>query len=58
MPWYWTDEVAPVLIANGSIDDEVAAQLTSLPVAHRSEYDTVEEAAKELMEDGEIPLAA
>jgi hypothetical protein len=58
MPWYWTDEVAPVLIADGSIDTEVAARLTLLPVAHRSEHDTVEEAAKELMEDGEIPLAA
>ena len=58
MPWYWTDEVAPVLIADGSIDAEVAAALISLPVAHRSEHDTVEEAARELMEDGEIPLAA
>jgi hypothetical protein len=58
MPWYWTDEVAPVLIAKGSIDAEVAAKLISLPVAHRSEHDTVEEAARELMEDGEIPLAA
>jgi hypothetical protein len=58
MPWYWTDEVAPVLVANGSIDSEVAAPLISLPVAHRSEHDTVEEAARELMEDGEIPLAA
>jgi len=58
MPWYWTDEVAPVLIANGSIDSEVATSLISLPVAHRSEQDTVEEAARELMEDGEIPLAA
>jgi hypothetical protein len=58
MPWYWTDEVAPVLIANGSIDAEVATSLISLPVAHRSEQDTVEEAARELMEDGEIPLAA
>lgn len=58
MPWYWTDEVAPVLIANGSIGSEVAATLISLPVAHRSEHHTVEEAAKQLMEDGEIPLAA
>lgn len=58
MPWYWTDEVAPVLVADGSIDAEVAATLTALPVAHRSEQDSVEEAAKELMDDGEIPLAA
>ena len=58
MPWYWTDEVAPVLVANGSIDAEIASSLVALPVAHRSEHDNVEDAAKELMEDGEIPLAA
>ena len=58
MPWYWTDEVASVLVANGSIDAEAAATLTSVPVAHRSEHDTVEDAARELLEDGEIPLAA
>lgn len=56
MPWYWTDEVAPVLVANGSIAPEVAAGLIALPVAHRSEHDTVEQAAQELMDDGEIPL--
>jgi len=58
MPWYWTDEVATVLLANGTIDSEAATTLISLPVAHRSEHDTVEEAARELMDDGEIPLAA
>lgn len=58
MPWYWTDEVAPVLVANGSIDTEVAATLVSVPVAHRSDQDSVEEAARELLEDGEIPLLA
>jgi hypothetical protein len=58
MPWYWTDEVAPVLVANGSIDAELAANLVALPVAHRSEHESVEDAAKELLDDGEIPLAA
>lgn len=58
MPWYWTDEVAPVLVADGSIDADVAAGLESIPVAHRSEHENIEEAAKELMDDGEIPLAA
>lgn len=58
MPWYWTDEVAPLLVASGSIDENVAADLIAIPVAHRSEHDTIEEAAKELMDDGEIPLAA
>ncbi len=58
MPWYWTDEVAPFLVARGSLDTETAATLMALPVAHRSERETLEEAAKELMDDGEIPLAA
>ena len=57
MPWYWTDEVAPILVANGSIDAEAAAGMTTAPVAHRSEYDSIEDAAKELLDDGEIPLA-
>jgi hypothetical protein len=58
MPWYWTDEVAPVLVANGSITDEVAAGLIAIPVAHRSEHDKVEDAVRDLLDDGEIPLAA
>lgn len=58
MPWYWTDEIAPILASNGSIDSEKAATLTAMPVAHRSEHETIEEAAKELMDDDEIPLAA
>ena len=57
VPWYWSDEVAPLLVANGSIDAEKAAALLSTPVAHRSEQETIEEAAKELFDDGEIPLA-
>jgi hypothetical protein len=58
MPWYWTDEVAPVLIAKGSIDEDAAAQLIALPVALRSDRDKVDDAAQELMDEGEIPLAA
>jgi len=58
MPWYWTDEVAPILVANGSIDPETAAGLIALPVAHRSRQTTIEDAARELLDDGEIPLAA
>lgn len=58
MPWYWTDEIAPVLVAEGSIDTDKAAVLTAMPVAHRSEHDTIEDAAKELLDDDEIPLAA
>lgn len=58
MPWYWTDEVAPALVAEGSIDANVAAALIAMPIAHRSEHDNVEDAVRELMDDGEIPLAA
>jgi ABC-type proline/glycine betaine transport system permease subunit len=58
MPWYWTDEVAPVLVANGTISAEVAAALIAMPVALRSEHTDVDEATQELVEDGEIPLAA
>ncbi len=58
MPWYWTDEVAPVLIAKGIIDEDAAAQLIALPVALRSDRDNVDDAAQELMDEGEIPLAA
>lgn len=58
MPWYWTDDVAPVLVADGSITDDIAAVLIAMPVAYRSERDTVEDAARELLDDGEIPLAA
>jgi hypothetical protein len=58
MPWYWTDEVAAILVANGSIDADVAATLIRLPIAHRSAEVTIEAAAQTLLDEGEIPLAA
>lgn len=58
MPWYWTDDVARLLVSKGSIDESTAASLIAIPVAHRSEHDSVEDAAQDLMDDGEIPLAA
>jgi hypothetical protein len=58
MPWYWTDDVAGILQARGEIDAELAASLTAMPVALRSDRDDIEEAARQLMDDGEIPLAA
>lgn len=58
MPWYWSDELAPVLVANGLIDETMAKGLMSRPVAHRSEQDTIEGAATELLEEDEISLAA
>ncbi|HEU4320921.1 MAG TPA: hypothetical protein VFS66_12655 [Acidimicrobiia bacterium] len=58
MPWYWTDEVAPVLVSNGTIDQTTAQLLISMPVAYRSEHESLEAAVGELLDDGEIPLAA
>ena len=58
MPWYWTDEVARVLVSNGTIDQVTAQRLISTPVAHRSDRETLEGAVDQLLDDGEIPLAA
>ncbi len=58
MPFYWTDDMARVLIANGRISETTASELITLPVAYRSEESTVEAAALDLLEDDEIPLAA
>lgn len=58
MPWYWTDEIASVLVGKGRIGPDVAAVLIAVPLALRSEHDTVEDAAAALLDDGEIPLAA
>lgn len=58
MPWYWSDELAQALLADGRIDADTASRLAALPFALRSEELTVEEAAGALADDGEIPLAA
>lgn len=58
LPWYWTDDLARVLLADGRISETVAAELTAVPVAYRREETTVEAAASALLEDDEIPLAA
>ena len=58
MPWYWSDDLATVLATSGKLDPQVAENLGTAPVAYRLESDSLEEAASELAEDGEIPLAA
>jgi len=58
MPWYWTDEMARVLVADGRIAEDTAATMIALPIAHRSEHDNIEAAVREILDDGEIPLAA
>lgn len=58
LPWYWTDDLARVLLDSGLISESVASDLMAIPVAYRSEESTVEAAASALQEDEEIPLAA
>jgi hypothetical protein len=58
MPWYWTDELARALLADGRIDPETASRLAAFPVAVRRDEGTVEAAAGALADDGELPLAA
>lgn len=58
MPWYWTDELARALLADGRIDAETAGRLTAVPVAVRRDEPSLEAAAEALADDGELPLAA
>lgn len=58
MPWYWTDDLARVLLTDGLIDEAVASEMMAVPVAYRRDETTVETAAKGLLDDDEIPLAA
>ena len=58
MPWYWSDDVARVLLADGRINSDTAASLITTPVAIRRPEADVESAAHGLQDDGEIPLAA
>lgn len=58
MPWYWSDDVATALVEAGRIDETTASTMVAAPVAYRSEEVTIESAAVELAEEGEIPLAA
>jgi len=58
VPWYWTDDIARALIATGQISGDVAGPLLSVPTAIRRDETSLEAAAKALVDDGEIPLAA
>ncbi|HET9258718.1 MAG TPA: hypothetical protein VFP42_01155 [Acidimicrobiia bacterium] len=58
MPWYWTDDVANVMIAHGRLSAAEAAGLIARPVGIRSACTNIEDAIEGLLEDGEIPLAA
>ena len=58
MPWYWTDDVANLMVSTGRMDETELASLIAMPVAHRSEHQDIEDAIQEMLDDGEIPLAA
>jgi hypothetical protein len=58
MPWYWSDDVARVLLAAGRLDPDLADQLARMPVAMRRPEADLETAALALQDDNEIPLAA
>lgn len=58
MPWYWTDDVAEVMMSKGRLSACEASSLISRPVGIRSSCQTIEEAIEGFLEDGEIPLAA
>lgn len=58
MPWYWSDEIARVLLGIGKIDAVTASRLIAAPVAFRLDSGTVEAAAESLLDDEEIPLLA
>jgi hypothetical protein len=58
MPWYWSDDIAKILIDSQRLDPKSASSMVAAPVAFRRVEPTLEEAADRLMEDDEIPLAA
>lgn len=58
MPWYWTDDLARILVANGDITERIASQISARPVAIRRLETTIESAAAGYLDDDEIPLAA
>ncbi|MEA1904190.1 MAG: hypothetical protein U9N56_11790 [Actinomycetota bacterium] len=58
VPWYWSDEIARILIDSDRITRSDAQVLIERPVALRRAEATIETAALGLQDDDEIPLAA
>ena len=58
MPWYWSDDIARLLLDKGSIDADRAQDLTRRPVAWRSDEETLERAVEALDDDDEVAPAA
>ena len=58
MPWYWTDDLAPLLVSQGKMTPEAAEEMSKSPVAIKRREATIDEAVEVMVEDDEIPLAA
>lgn len=58
VPWYWTDDLARILVSDGVINTQVATKMISSPVAIRRDESSIEDAARGLADDEEIPFAA
>lgn len=63
MPWYWTDDLARILIDAGKVDPAHATKWISAPVAIRRGEEDSESVASSLLseeegEDPSLPLAA
>ncbi len=58
MPWYWTDDMAKILLDGGRMPASAAEGAFQAPIAIRHSEETIEAAAAALLDEGEIPLAA
>lgn len=58
MPWYWTDDLARHLLAQGRISAAEAEAVSRRPVAIRSDQSEIDLAAGEILDEDESPLAA
>ncbi len=58
MPWYWSDDIARLLLERGLISADRARDLTRRPVAWRSAEETLEKAAESFDDDDEVAPAA
>lgn len=58
MPWYWTDDLTRVLRDRGRLDPAADTTSSAYPQGLRATSESIEEAVDELLDSGEIPLAA
>jgi hypothetical protein len=58
VPWYWTDDIARLLVETGRTTADVVGPMLSVPTAVRRDEASIEAVAQALLDDEEIPLAA